>query len=276
MQPLIPYFETVRIPLFGGFAIHGAGALLVLGFAVGMYFALRKARHDGLDTHVLLRVMPGIALAIIIGGHLGSMLWYHPQAIWSDPGLWLRVWEGQSSFGGFTACALLAVWFYRRENRLRQATADPANPPINSWAYLDAQIYGFTAGWFIARLGCFITHDHPGVETDFWLGVYGACPGGSPERACHDMGLYEALWSLCLFLAFTWLDRRPRFPGFFLGVLLVTYALSRFPADFLRHPLVDARYSGLTPAQYGCIVMLLLGTWILYRNRRAVPANSPE
>ena len=35
MQPLIPYFETVRIPLFGGFAVHGAGALLVLGFATG-------------------------------------------------------------------------------------------------------------------------------------------------------------------------------------------------------------------------------------------------
>ena len=273
MHPLIPWFPPLSIPVTDTLSIKGAGLLIVLGFAIGAVFAVRKGRRDGLEADIFYRLLPWIAIGIIVGGHLGHLFLYEPEALWSHPQSLFEVWRGQSSFGGFAACALVAIWFYRRENRRRHAMNDPRLPAINAWAYTDAYLYGFVIGWSICRLGCFSMHDHPGLETNFWLGVYGACPGGNPALACHDMGLYEALWSLVVFLLFMGLDRRPRFPGFFTGLLFILYALSRFPADFLRHPLTDARYLGLTPAQYGSVIMLLLGIWILHKQRRVQPVR---
>lgn len=274
MKPLIPYFEPLKIPLPGNLVIQGPGLFVVTGFTVGAIVAVRKARRDGLDVGVAYRLLPWVALGIMLGGHIGFLFFYQPGAVLADPALLLQLWRGQSAFGGFLGCTLVALWFYRRENRLRRTSQDAVRPPIDPWAYTDAYLYGFTIGWAICRIGCFSVHDHPGIETDFWLGVYGACPGGDPNKACHDMGLYEVLWSLMMYVVFRVLDRRPRFPGFFTGVLLVAYAVCRFPADFLRHPLVDARYLALTPAQYGSVIMLMFGVWILARQRLERPARS--
>jgi phosphatidylglycerol:prolipoprotein diacylglycerol transferase len=53
--------------------------------------------------------------------------------------------------------------------------------------------------------------------------------------------------------------------------LSLLYAPSRFFADFLRNtdlPDADPRYLGLTPAQYGCIVVLAIGIHFLRKVRR--------
>lgn len=273
MRPLLPDFDP-RITL-GGVPLHLAGLLVVAGFAIGMVFAVRKARRDGLEVEVLYRLMPVVALGIIIGGHLGQVLLYEPGAVLAEPRVLIEVWGGQSAFGGFVACAAVGAWFFRRENRRRRAAGDPARGPIDGWAYTDCFLYGFTLGWAVCRLGCFAAHDHPGLETRFWLGAYGACPGGDPAIACHDLGLYEALWSFAAYGAFAALDRQPRFPGFFTGVLFVAYGVSRFAADFFRHPLVDARYWGLTPAQYGSVVLLAAGWWVLRARRAIAPVRPP-
>lgn len=267
MQPLIPAFDPLRIPLTDSFVIQGPGLFAVAGFTTGAILAARKARRDGLDPGIIVRLLPWVAVGIIVGGHLGYLLFYRPGLLVGQPSVLFQLARGQSAFGGFLGCMLVALWFYRRENR-RAAMASPApRQPVDGWAYTDAYLYGFTLGWAICRLGCFASHDHPGIETTFWLGVYGACPGGDPSTACHDMGLYEALWSFGMYGFFRFLDRRPRFPGLYTGVLFIAYGVSRFPADFLRHPLADTRYLGLTPAQYGSLAMLAAGAWILARQR---------
>jgi phosphatidylglycerol:prolipoprotein diacylglycerol transferase len=272
VRPLLPAFDPT-LPLPGGGSIHLAGVLVVLGFAAGMWLAVRKARRDGLDAAVLYGLMPWVALGIVIGGHLGAVLFYEPSAVREDPRVLYQVWRGQSAFGGFLACALIGVAFFRSQNRRRRAAAGASGPPIDGWAYTDCFLYGFTAGWAICRLGCFAAHDHPGLPTRFWLGAYGGCPGGDPSVACHDWGLYEALWSFAAYGAFVALDRKPRFPGFFTAALFVAYAIFRFVADFHRHPAADARYLGWTPAQYGCVLMLSAGLWIAGARRGVAPAR---
>lgn len=257
MHPLIPWFEPFSIDI-GPIAIHGFGILVAIGFLLGGNVAMKKAVRftgDPAAAERVNRLVGWLVVGTFVGGHLGDVLFYRPHLLKEDPMLIFRVWEGLSSFGGFAACVPLAVWFVRKEK-------------LPLWPYLDALAIAFSLGWFFGRMGCFSAHDHPGTQTNFWLGVYGMCPGGNVTVACHDLGLYEALWSGAVFLLFTALDRKPRFHGFYVGWLAALYGPFRFFLDFYRSSPVDVRYGGLTPAQYGSIVVTLLGFWILAKRSR--------
>ena len=136
-------------------------------------------------------------------------------------------------------------------------------------------MYGLTLGWFFGRMGCFSAHDHPGMPTDFFLGVPGMSEaiGCTVDVPCHDLGLYEALWSGAMCLLFVFLDRKPRFQGFYVGLLCAAYGPFRLFLDSMRHPDTDARYFGLTPAQYGSILIGLAGLAVLYYNRNTTPTR---
>jgi phosphatidylglycerol:prolipoprotein diacylglycerol transferase len=307
MHPLIPYFAPLKVTLLGK-AFYGFGFFVAAGIVLGFWFAVRKAARDGLDVNLIQRQFGWMVVAIVVGGHLGHLLMYEPQQLLADPMVVLRVGSGLSSFGGMAAWGLLAVWFWRREGRRARAAneARPAGTPElpvpNAWRYADATMYGFTVGWFFGRIGCFVAHDHPGRESNFWLAVPGMLnpnkldtladkvawierakqfvpdlAGVDPNQipaalwhqvATHDMGLYEAIWALAMFGWFAWLDRKPRPPGFFQGLVLVAYGPLRLGMDFFRHPGIDTRYLGFTPAQYLSIAMTALGVWILARRAR--------
>ncbi|MES2640291.1 MAG: prolipoprotein diacylglyceryl transferase [Myxococcota bacterium] len=254
MHPLIPAFEPFAFDV-GPVAIHGFGILVAIGFLIGGNVAQKKSAEftgDPKASDRINRLVGWLIFGTFVGGHLGDVLLYHPQDLLTDPMLIFRVWEGLSSFGGFAMCVPLCIWFFYREK-------------VNPWPYLDGLAFGFAIGWFFGRMGCFSAHDHPGAQTNFWLGVYGMCPGGNPTIACHDLGLYEALWSGAVFLLFTLLDRKPRFHGFYVAWIAVLYGPFRFFLDFGRSSPVDegGRLAGLTPAQYGSVIVTLLGFWML-------------
>jgi len=59
----------------------------------------------------------------------------------------------------------------------------------------------------------------------------------------------------------------------------VTYAPARFLFDFLRAGDIshaDVRWFGLTPAQYGMMLMAVGGAYVLWRLRHAPPAAQGE
>lgn len=278
MQPILPCFEPFSIPLFGNVAVHMFGILVAVGFLLGGNLAQRKAQRFGVDPEFINQLIGWLVLGTFVGGHLGHLLFYEPWLLAED---WkqissgninllslnlFQVWHGLSSYGGFLFCIPLTVWFFRRHQQ-----------PY--WPHADALAFGFSLGWFFGRLGCFSAHDHPGPISNFFLAVPGACHASDGmincAVACHDMGLYEALWSGFTWVLFEVLDRKPRFHGFYVGLLPVMYGPYRFLSDFLRSHPVDARYLGLTPAQYGSIVLTGLGVWILYTRSRT-PVVAPK
>lgn len=273
MKPLIPYFDATNLDVFGILSVKTPGLFVIIGLISGVYLAAKKARRDGLDTAIIYRLVKWIIVGIFVGGHLGHLLFYYPQQLISDPLSLFNILDGQSSFGGFIMCGFLVIWFFRREIRKRKVTGLSDACPINIWAYADCMIYGFTLGWFFGRMGCFAVHDHPGIETSFWLGVYGICPSKASDIACHDLGFYEGIISLCFFFLFVFLDRKPRFQGFFTGVWAFCYGMSRFMLDILRYPDIDARYFGFTPAQHGSVVLIFIGMWIFMTRRRSQPVQ---
>jgi phosphatidylglycerol:prolipoprotein diacylglycerol transferase len=269
MQPIIPCFERIvfTLPEFlGSLQLHGFGILVASGFLAGAHLAQRKCRRDGLDPEVINKLLFWVVAGVFIGGHLGHALMYDPAHYWENPQELLHVWQGLSSFGGFAASALFVGIFLKRSK-------------VPFWPFADVIAYGLSLGWFLGRMGCTAAHDHPGRVSEFFLAIPGMCPTTTARGgvdcfvACHDLGFYEALFTLAMLLVFLWLDRKPRFTGFYLGWMITAYAPVRFGMDFLRHPSTDVRYYGLTPAQYGCIIMLALGFYVLAirRNKPTIP-----
>ena len=129
-------------------------------------------------------------------------------------------------------------------------------------AYSDPLALAVAPGWAVARLGCFVAHDHPGARTTFPLAV------DFPAGPRHDLGLYDALFLFALAGVLLLLRRRRLLAGKLLPLLALLYAMGRFGLDFLRArdlKYVDARYFGLTPAQYACFLLVVYGLWGLSR-----------
>jgi phosphatidylglycerol:prolipoprotein diacylglycerol transferase len=69
-------------------------------------------------------------------------------------------------------------------------------------------------------------------------------------------------------------DRAVR-PGFFLALFSAAYAPIRFVMDFLRNTdldQADVRWGGLTPAQYGMLLLTVVGL-VLLRSTAREPDN---
>lgn len=276
MIALIPWFEIPVLEL-GPLELHGFGILVALGFVFGGAMAKRRADRYGLDSSAIDRLITWLIVGTFVGGHVGYGLMYQPEEYFAHPIEFLKFWKGLSSMGGFVVCIPLAVYFFYREK-------------LPVWPYLDCLAYGLAIGWFFGRMGCFVAHDHPGSETDFFLGVYcrpvaghiidlpgwlvmgdgsamdawGPCAQNGAIDAVHDTGLYEALWSLAMFGVLTAIDRLRTKPGTLTLTFWLAYFPFRFMTDFLRPESSDPRIWGFTPAQYWAGILTVVFVGALY------------
>lgn len=268
--PLIPYItlpELVLVPagVFDGFppvplSIKPFGALVATGVFLASHLTIKRARRLGLDERVMTSFITWVVASGFIGGHVFDEIFYYPQRLLRDPLSLFRLWDGLSSFGGFTG-ALIGMLIWRSRHRV------PVLP------YADTVMSMFPVGWAFGRTGCAVAHDHPGVLSSAWIAVQ--YPGGGR----FDLGLLELCFTLPLMAGFLWLGRKPRPWGLFLALSCISYAPVRFALDFLREReviagdlrgAIDPRYFSLTPAQWACFALLVFGLVMLGRVLRAV------
>jgi phosphatidylglycerol---prolipoprotein diacylglyceryl transferase len=281
--PIIPYINIPPLHIFGPghlgpievgeLSIKPFGTLVAIGVYIGTEIVKRQGERFKLDGKALSSFVFYILVGGFVGGHVLDTIFYHPDHIAESPGSLLRIWDGQSSFGGFTG-AFLGLLYWKRKFK------------ASTLAYADVVASAFPLSWVFGRSGCSVAHDHPGMLSNAWFAVQ--YPGGGR----FDLGLYEMILSIPLAITFLFLMKKPRPPGFFLGIMCIAYAPTRFALDFLRveeieyHGQADPRYGGLTPAQWGCLLLLSAGVAFAYRAARsaekgrgwidvAVPAWSP-
>jgi phosphatidylglycerol:prolipoprotein diacylglycerol transferase len=256
---LIPYFVVPTLHL-GPVPIQPFGVLSAAGVWLGMSLLVREGRRRGLDVEPVEKLAGWALVGGMIGAHLMHVLLYHPEELREGgPLQLLKVWDGLSSTGGVFGGLVASIVFLRHRG-LRFAP------------YADSFALALPPGWAIARLGCFAVHDHPGVLSNFFLAV--DFPGG----ARHDLGLYDAIVLAGITAVVHSLRHRSALQGRLLGVVALLYGGCRFLLDFLRArdvAYVDARYLGLTPAQYAALALVAYGIWIvvpvLRRRRFAGP-----
>lgn len=268
MFAAIPFFElrvyNLAVPGIGNLPLDPWAILVCIGFVVGLEIARYRAIRLGLDVRDLVDgALVTVGMGFVVA-HIVTVVFYFPERLREEGMLSiLKVWEGFSSTGGFIGAVIGAFLFYRVWKKL---------PALR---YADTICYGFPFGWFFGRLGCGSVHDHVGSLTSFPLAMdfdhgFGPWVDGSAwvHGIRHELGLYEAVYLIPVMIAFWALGRKDRVPGFFLGLFGALYAPVRFVFEFLRnHDLEhqDARYFGLTPAQYGMIVLFVVAVAFLAR-----------
>ncbi|MCA1828971.1 MAG: prolipoprotein diacylglyceryl transferase [Myxococcales bacterium] len=250
---MIPFFVVPPLQL-GPIALQPFGILSASGILLASWLLAREARRRGLDPAPLEKLASWAVVGGIIGAHLVHLLAYHPEELRENGVLQLlKVWDGLSSTGGVIGGIIGSIAFLKRRG-------------ISFSTYADVFALAVPPGWAVARLGCFSVHDHPGVLTHFFLAV--AFPGG-PR---HDLGLYDAIVLAGITVVIFALDRRQKLQARLLPLVALLYGGCRFGLDFLRArdlPYSDARYFGLTPAQYGALALVIFGAWQLARRRGA-------
>lgn len=276
---MIPYFEQPSFGL-GPIRIHAFGLMVAIAVLVGFRISDRRCVALDLDRTIGERMNWWLLIGGFLGAHLFAVLFYFPHKVVEDPLVLLKVWEDISSFGGILG-AIIGIWlFFALRARIVDTTA--------RMMYFDVSAYVFVISLAIGRIGCALAHDHPGVITRFPLAIslagtdaqayirrtYATAnradelppPETLSQLGFHDLGLYELLYLAVIVAPIVVLaGRRPRPPGFFLALFIALYMPVRFALDFLR--VSDARYAGLTPAQWLALASLIALGGILARRR---------
>ena len=283
---MIPYFEQPSIRV-GPLTIYAFGIIVAASVLVGFAIGGRRFRQYSLDARLGEQLGGYVVACGFLGAHLFAVLFYFPEKIVRDPLILLRVWEDLSSFGGIVG-AFIGLWLFFR---LKGASL----APVTRWAYVDVAAYVFPMSLAIGRIGCALAHDHPGRVTSFPLAVslesasaqayitnvyavagrLAELPSAPMLRQLgfHDLGLYELLYLAAIVVPVTLaLARKDRAPGTFLMSFVAMYMPVRFALDFLR--VSDARYAGLTPAQWMAMLLLAALPVLSWRRRRMLAAAS--
>lgn len=251
-----PDIDPVLISL-GPVKIHWYGLMYLIGL-VGAWWLLRQRvenrRYAGWTNEQLLDLIVAGALGVIVGGRIGSVIFYNFDAFLQDPLMLIRIWEGGMSFHGGLIGVLVAVWWFARRTGHRfLALVDTVAPVVP---------IGLGAG----RIGNFINAELWGKPTDVpWAVVYQGV-------ARHPSQLYQfMLEGVVLFAVLFWLSRQPRRAGFIAGLFGVLYGVFRFAVEFIRLPDAHIGYLAwgwLTMGQLLSLPLIFIGAWLMWRSRK--------
>lgn len=258
-----PFSLTLGPITLTGYGLMMMAAFLLAGWAIQLDLRGRALSEDFASD---------LILAGVVGGLVGAKVWY---VALTGEGLFARggfVWYG--GFMGGVAGVLLA-------GRLRR---------VPTWFTLDICAAPLALGYALGRVGCFLVNDDYGLpstlpwamkfpqglppSTVWHLTGVGASfpPGTNPMEvvAVHPTQLYE---TIVMFGVFAWLwHRRDRGhgTGWLAGWYFVLAGVERFLVEFVRAK-DDRVLGGFTLAQAASVVVVLVGAWMLFRARTAVP-----
>jgi phosphatidylglycerol:prolipoprotein diacylglycerol transferase len=271
LESLIPYIEAPEktlvdnLPLIGPLKLQLFGPLVAVGVIVGWKQCLKYAKLKDIDEVLFRDYLFWMLVFAFVISHWVSVLFYFPHQVREDPWVLVAIWNGLSSVGGFFGAFIGMTWYLKKHRQ-----------PII--VYADATIYGLLVGWCFGRAGCSLVHDHPGkVVPEGTALAVGPWPDGTWR---YDLGLLELLFAVSLMtVVYRLTNWREKQPGWLVGITVTAYAPFRFFLDFLRADeksrvisTPDARYGGLTTAQWFCIAFFLAGLWLMFV-RKAKPSD---
>ena len=257
-----PEIDPIAVEL-GPLAVRWYGLMYVIGILGGWWLGRVQARRpwSPLTPEQVDDMVTWIALGVILGGRVGSILFYNFGDFVADPLMLFRIWQGGMSFHGGFLGVLLAMWWFGRRTG------------AGFWALTDFIAPVVTIGLGAGRVGNFINGELWGKATDVpWAVVVNGVPR-------HASQLYEAfLEGLVLFVVLWTFASRQRPRMAVSGLFLVGYGVSRFAVEFVRLPDAHIGYMAwgwLTRGQLLTAPMIIWGIALLvlaYRRQSGTPS----
>ena len=266
LHAVFTYSEIDPIAVqIGPLAVRWYGLMYVIGIVGGWWLGRIRARRKWLNIteQNVDDMVTWIALGIIIGGRVGSVLFYNFEAFLDRPIMLFEIWKGGMSFhGGFLGVVFALWWFGKRNDISLLQLTDFAAPLIP---------IGLGAG----RVGNFINGELWGKVTDFpWAFVVDGVPR-------HASQLYEAFLEGLVLFVLLWVYGSKRRPHMAVSaVFLLGYGIARFAVEFVREPDDHIGYIAwgwLTQGQLLTVPMILGGIVLLvvaYQRHGKVTANA--
>ena len=263
---LVQFTETIGIRYYGLAYVLGFVAAAVL---LHLYWKHgRSPIKPGAQSDLLFWII----LGTLVGGRLGSFLFYSPGELLRDPLAFFRVWDGgMASHGGFLGVAA-GLWWAARKNKLPVLTVG------------DVVCTLAPPGIFLGRIANFLNGELWGKVTDVpWAVIFtSSAPPGTPTMLIeprHPSQLYETALESLLLLAYSqWrIWRTPvlnQAPGRLAGEFLTGYALVRIFGEFFRQndPGVEP-VLGLNRGAWLSFALLLAGAWMIVSAKKRRRSN---
>ena len=245
-----PEIDPVFLAL-GPLQIRWYGLMYLVGISAGWFLLRRRAGKPGsgwtaqqIDDLVFVSV-----IGIIVGGRLGSKLFYDLDSWLADPISILMIWKGGMSFhGGLLGVIIAIFWFGRKNGKGFFQVADMVAPVVP---------IGLGAG----RIGNFINGELWGKVTDSPLGFL------VDGQVRHASQLYEFLLEgVVMFVVLYWLSAKPRPTMLISGMFALMYGSFRFAVEFVRLPDAHIGYLAwdwLTMGQVLSLPLIILGAGLI-------------
>ena len=246
-----PDIDPVALNL-GILKIHWYG----ISYVVGILAAWILLRYRGAQTRwnfsseQVSDLIFYAMLGIILGGRLGSVIFYNLPYYLQHPIEVFYIQQGGMSFHGGLIGVFVAVWFFCHK----------FNNPFFKVTDFIAPVVPIGLG--SGRIGNFINGELWGAPSDLsWAMIFPAEAAGGIAR--HPSQLYEAfLEGLVLFIILWLFSARPRPVRAISGLFLLGYGSFRFAVEFVRLPDAHIGYLAfdwLTMGQILSIPMILAG-----------------
>jgi len=232
-----PTIDPVAVAL-GPLKIHWYGLMYLMAFASAWWLGKRRARAE--SSPIRPEQMDDLiffgALGVVLGGRIGSVIFYNFDSFVQNPLYLFKIWEGGMSFHGGFIGVLLAMEVYRRRLGCRFFELTDFIAPLVP--------LGIAAG----RMGNFINAELWGAPSNLPWAMKLSCAQFPPDRyvdfagplcysARHPSQLYQMLLEGLLLFALLWLvSARPRPVMTISGLFLLGYGLARSVVEFIRLP----------------------------------------
>ena len=280
--------DPVAVSL-GPLRVHWYGLMYLLGFLLAWWLGrrrIRAGRLPGVDEDGFGDLLFYGLIGVIVGGRLGSVLFYDFNTYLQNPLQVLKVWEGGMSFHGGLIGVLVAAWLWsRRHRRHFFDTMDflaPLVPPGLGFGrignYIGGELWGkYTRGDWGVVFPSGLPEPYRSLDPVALKAQFEA--GALDAYARHPSQLYQAvLEGLVLFCVLWWFSAKPRPRYAVSGLFALLYGGFRFLVEFVRVPDAHLGYLAfgwLTMGQVLSLPLVVLGLFLLWRSRSA-PVLQPQ